>query len=166
MGRGSFALLDNITICDRLFGVSKQSWLIASYVELEAESNVVAVGEKKLWWLAVILICLVLIVTASLLVSRFQAGIRVTITNAGTTPLKSVVLHVTGSSHSLGDIEPSSSKRAVVKPTSESHLEIEFVDAEGKVHRLDAGGYFEPGYRGKIRVSIKDGEIEKNEQDI
>jgi len=31
---------------------------------------------------------------------------------------------------------------------------------------LDAGGYFESGYRGTIRLSIKDGVIAKNEQDI
>lgn len=86
--------------------------------------------------------------------------------NTGTSTLKSVVLHVTGSSHTLGDITPGNSSEAVVKPTSESHLEIQFVDAEGQAHRLDAGGYFEPGYHGEIRVSIKDGEIEKNEQDI
>jgi hypothetical protein len=43
-------------------------------------------------------------------------------------------------------------------------LEIEFTDSDGQPQRLDAGGYFEPGYRGTIDISIKDGVIEKNEQ--
>jgi len=53
-----------------------------------------------------------------------------------------------------------------VHPTGESHLEIEFTDADGQAKRLDAGGYFEPGYRGTIDISIKDGVIQKNEQQI
>jgi len=54
----------------------------------------------------------------------------------------------------------------MVHTTGESHLEIEFTDPDGPPHRLDAGGYFEPGYRGTIDISIKDGVIEKNEQQI
>ena len=51
-------------------------------------------------------------------------------------------------------------------PTGESHLEIEFIDVDGQTGRLDAGGYFEPGYRGTMDISITDGVIEKNEQKI
>jgi len=50
--------------------------------------------------------------------------------------------------------------------TGESHLEIQFTDGDGQDKRLDAGGYFEPGYRGTINVSIKDGVIQENEQNI
>ena len=45
-------------------------------------------------------------------------------------------------------------------------LEIDFVDDTGDPKRLDAGGFFQPGYRGTIRVSIRDGMIQENEQDI
>lgn len=86
--------------------------------------------------------------------------------NAGSTDLSSVVLHVTGRSYPLGDLAPRASAHATVSPTSESHLEIEFADADGKPKRLNAGGYFEPGYRGTIRVSIKDGAIDENEQHV
>ena len=54
----------------------------------------------------------------------------------------------------------------MVHPTGESHLEIQFTDADGQAKRLDAGGYFESGYRGTINTSIKVGMIEKNEQQI
>lgn len=121
---------------------------------------------KKLLRLTVIPVCLILILAALLAVTRFRTGIRVTLTNTGSAPLKSVVLHVTGSSHPLGDIAPGSAGKTTVKPASESHLEIEFADAEGQVHRLDAGGYFEPGYRGRIRMSINDGAIDTNKRDI
>jgi len=73
---------------------------------------------------------------------------------------------VTGASCNLGDIAPGATADAMVHPTSESHLEIQFTDGDGQDKRLDAGGYFEPGYRGTINVSIKDGVIEENEQEI
>ena len=123
--------------------------------------------EKKRSWLPfAIPVILLVAVLIGILAFQLRSGIRVTIENTGTTTLESVVLHVTGASYNMGDIVPGASATARVSPTSESHLEIEFTDADGKVQRLDAGGYFEPGYRGTIRVSIKDGVIDKNEQDI
>ena len=76
------------------------------------------------------------------------------------------MLHVTGASYQLGDIGPGESATARVNPTSESHLEVEFTDRDGQSQRLHADGYFEPGYRGMIRVEIKDGLIDKFEDHI
>ena len=73
------------------------------------------------------------------------------------------MLHVTGASYQLGDIGPGESATARVNPTSESHLEVEFTDRDGQSQRLRADGYFEPRYRGTIRVEIKDGLIDKFE---
>lgn len=70
---------------------------------------------------------------------------------------------MTGNSYPLGDIAPGASGKATVESTGESHLEIELIDNDGQSKRLNAGGYFEPGYRGSVEVSIKDGVIEKNE---
>ena len=64
------------------------------------------------------------------------------------------------------DLQPKGTVHETVKCTGDSHLEIEFQDNEGQTIRLDAGGFFQPGYRGTIRLSIKDGEIEENKQDI
>jgi hypothetical protein len=122
--------------------------------------------KNRLWWLQAIFVCLIFILIISLMILRLRAGIRVTVLNAGTKPLRSVMLHVTGSSYDLGSIAPGASAEAIVNPNSESHLEVEFEDIDGQVRRLNAGGYFESGYRGTIRVSIGDNEIEKNEQDI
>jgi hypothetical protein len=123
-------------------------------------------GAKWPWWLVGIPICLVLVGLVMLVLFHFRAGIHVTIQNTGSQPLRSVVLFVTGTSYNLGDIPPGATAHATVHPTGESHLEIEFTDADGQAKRLDAGGYFEPGYRGTIDISIKDGVIQKNEQQI
>ena len=116
---------------------------------------------KRRRWLLLIPVALV-----GLLAFQFRSGIQATVENTGTSPLKSVVLHVTGASYDLGDIAPGESATARVNPTGESELEVDFKDTDGQTQRLNAGGYFESGYRGTIRVEIKDGVIDKNEQDI
>jgi hypothetical protein len=88
-----------------------------------------------------------------------EHGINVVIKNTGIEPVESLVLPVTGRSYPLGSIAPGHEKAAIVKPTSESHLEIELADTTGGTARLNAGGYFEPGYGGTITVSIKDGAL-------
>jgi hypothetical protein len=89
-----------------------------------------------------------------------------TIQNTGSQPLRSVVLSVTGASYNLGDIPPGATAHVTVHPTGESHLEIQFTDSDGQAHRLNAGGYFESGYRGTINISIKDDVIQENQQKI
>ena len=110
------------------------------------------------WIVAIAVISLLLLYGAL----RTRSGIQVTITNTGNAPIRLVVLHVTGNSYPLDDIVSGSSRKAIVKPTGESHLEIELIDKGGHPQRLNAGGYFEPGYCGSIDVSIKDGVIESN----
>ena len=123
-------------------------------------------NQKRHWWLAGVSICLLLVVLVMIVLFLFRSGIHVTIQNTGRQPLCSVVIHVTGASHSLGDIPPGATAHGTVHPTGESHLEIEFTDPDGQTHPLDAGGDFEPGYRGTTNISISDGVIEKNEQQI
>ena len=122
--------------------------------------------QKRPCWLAGIPICVLLVVLVVLVLFLFRSGVHVSIQNTGSQPLRSVVLFVTGTSYNLGDIPPGATAHATVHPTGESHLEIEFTDADGQAKRLDAGGYIEPGYRGTIDISIKDGVIQKNEQQI
>lgn len=108
----------------------------------------------------------VVISLAVLVVVRFRSGIVVTVENAGPASIKSVSLRVTGRSYSLGEIAAGSSASARVHPTGESHLEIELAHVDGTSQRLDAGGYFESGYRGTIRVVLKDGKIEQVEDAV
>jgi hypothetical protein len=119
--------------------------------------------QKRQSWLLLIPAALAVAALVGVLVLQFRAGVQVTVENTGTTSSKAVVLHVTGASYELGDIAPGESAAARVSPTGESSLDIEFTDADGKIQRLKAGGYFESGYRGSIRVEIKDGQIDKFE---
>lgn len=107
--------------------------------------------------------CVLLLVGAFLvavgLFARWNSAVEVTVNNFGNGPLRSLVLHVTGAEVPLGDLAPGTAITARVIPTGESHLEIEFLASDGQPRRLDAGGYFEPGYRGTIEVSIRDEQI-------
>ena len=123
-------------------------------------------NQRRQFWFIGLLACIAVLLVVGLLVTFFRSGIHAAIQNTGSQPLRSVVLHVTGVCHSLDDIPPGATVHTTVHPTGESHLEIEFTDPDGRPQRLDAGGYFEAGYRGKITVSIKDGMIERNEQQI
>ena len=125
-------------------------------------------NRRRYWRLAGVLICLLFAAMAVLAyyLLFYKPGIQVTVQNTGSQPLRSVVLFVTGNSYNLGDILPGATADATVKCTGDSHLEIEFLDDEGQTKRLDAGGFFQPGYRGKIRLTIKDGVIQENEQEI
>lgn len=125
-------------------------------------------SRKRYWRLAGVLVCLLPAVMIGLayFLLFYHPGIHVTVRNTGRQPIRSVVLYVTGNSCNLGDIPPGATADASVKCTGDSHLEIEFVDDARDAKRLDAGGFFQPGYRGTIRVSIRDGMIQENEQDI
>jgi hypothetical protein len=115
-------------------------------------------------WLLVVLICVVMAYSIGNYVYQHLPGIQVTIQNTGSTPLRSVVLYVTGGSYPLGAIAAGGSAEATIRSTGKSHLEIEFADVDGKLKRVNAGGYFSREFRGTIRVSIKDGAIDKIEQ--
>jgi hypothetical protein len=96
----------------------------------------------------------------------YNPSIQVSIENGGEKPMRSVTLHVTGATFPMGDVPPGATVNAKVRSKGESHLEIEYADAAGQTHRLNAGGYFESGYRGTIQISIRDGVIENNDQQI
>ena len=80
--------------------------------------------------------------------------------------MQSVVLHVTGRSYPVGDVLPGKTIVQTVEPTSESHLEIEFADANGEMQRAIVDTYFEPGYAGTLSVVIQDGEVVSSEEHI
>ncbi len=140
---------------------------------MTAKSNRIrsALAFLRRWWAVALLLSLPLLNAIGMLAAIYvpvllAKGIHVTIQNTDSQPLRSVVLHVTGESKHLGDVGPGGTAAATVHPTGESHLEIEFTDVDGQTNRLDAGGYFESGYRGTIGISIKDGVIQTNEQKI
>lgn len=116
--------------------------------------------QRRRWWLVGVptVLVLILAVVAEL---GFRPGIKVVVQNTGEAPIHSVVLHVTGNSYSLGDLAPGVSSEASVNSTGESDIAIEISDPTGTRQRLNVGVYIEPGYRGTVYVSIKDGLIDR-----
>ena len=75
--------------------------------------------------------------------------------------LKNIDISYTGGSILIDKLEPHtsfSSKR--VNPDGESHLILKWVDKDGKENQNIINVYFEPDYRGTIRITIDpDGKV-------
>lgn len=82
--------------------------------------------------------------------SSFSDGVTFVAKNVGTESIRSVVVHVTGKSYVIGDIEPGTSKSVVLNPISESHVELTFSGHP----RLTIDCYFEHGYSGTLATEI------------
>lgn len=135
-------------------------------IEQVASEHTLPSHARRLWWLGGLAVCLPLVGIVVIILFPLRSGIHVIIQNTGNQPLRSVMLIVTGNNYNLGDIPPGGTAHARVRTTGESSLEIQFANADGQTTRLDAGFYFEPGYRGTVNISINHGVIEKNEQNI
>jgi hypothetical protein len=118
-------------------------------------------ANRRLLWIG-IAACTALAVTLAVILAAYrnESGIQVTVANGGGLPLRDLVVRVTGRSYSVGDVPPGESRSVRVNPTSESHAEIEFTDEQGRRVRLAAGAYFEPAYRGRLDIRVRDGRIE------
>lgn len=110
---------------------------------------------------ALVSIAFALVVVAGFLAYWHHAvGVFVVITNRQSTPITDVVLHVTGQSIQVGQIDAGQSRRVKVSPMGDSHLEFEFKDrAWGTSGRLTHECYFSPGFHGQIELDIDDGGI-------
>jgi hypothetical protein len=98
-----------------------------------------------------------------LVVYHVTGGLDVAVVNEGQSPMRALVVQVTGKSYPLGDIPAGSTRTIRVEPAGKSGVEMEFHDAEDRLIRLSAGGSFEPGYRGTVTVHVKDGAVVKVE---
>lgn len=117
------------------------------------------------WLIVLLLIFIPSVAVAAFAWNWLSHGIRVTVVNNGPERLSNVVAHVTGNAHQIGDLTVGESRTLRVRPTSESHLELAFDDHQGNEHRVNAGGYFEPGYRATIEIAIQDCGIVRNESE-
>jgi hypothetical protein len=102
-------------------------------------------------------VCLMLALTAFLVPIASctrDRGTNVILMNQSSDALHSVVVHVTGNSYSVGELEPDKAKSVKVNPTGESHIEIEHVGIDGTAKRLYADCYIEKGYGGSIEINM------------
>jgi hypothetical protein len=135
--------------------------------DTEAEVNTATATQNGWWlWVSVTIAAGLVLVGGGLAWYHFRPGVRVTVENAGTEPMRAVVLHVTGRSYTIGDIAPGGCTETILVPTSESDLQIEFTDGRGNERRVPIECYIEPSNRGEIRARINDGRLEMTEQRI
>lgn len=121
--------------------------------------------EKPLRFVVVLLVLLVVCLTGLWLV--WPRCVQVTVTNLGPELLSNAVVHVTGNSHCIGDLKVGESRTIAVRPTSASHVEVEFADPAGQRSRINAGGYIEASnYRGTIDIDLESGAIRRNEHRV
>lgn len=106
-------------------------------------------------WVAVVLIP----VAIELTFLELRAGVEVIFVNRSPSPMRDVVIHVTGVSYRVGEFAIDQTVRHRVRATSESHLEIEFKDSSGKHQREIVECYIEPNYSGSIEVVFLDGAV-------
>lgn len=104
--------------------------------------------------LTLILVCGAVYVVSS-------RGVRIAVLNHGPGTLGDAVVHVTGNTYPIGDVESGALVSVRVEPDGESHAEVEFTGSDGVRYRLDVDTYFEAnGYHGTITVEIRSNAIE------
>ena len=81
------------------------------------------------------------------------SALQFTLENAGPGVLDSVVVITTGHRYPLGSIAPGEHRSVQVTASGESHFEVEY--GLGHRHRLNVGGYFEPGYLGSYYARVR-----------
>jgi hypothetical protein len=90
---------------------------------------------------------------AGLVWAFWPRGITVVLRNTDSATLSGVMLHVTGRDYPIGDLPSGSTRRVLVDPTGESHIEISQHQADGR-GRIPVSCYFEAGYSGTIEINI------------
>ena len=80
-------------------------------------------------------------------------GVTVVVRNTDSATLSGVTIHVTGRAYPIGDIPAGSTRRVLVDPTGESHIEISQHQADGR-GSIPVGCYFEAGYSGSIDIDL------------
>ncbi len=121
---------------------------------------------RRYYWVSLLSGLILVLIAAAFVLLVQTRGIRVSVKNLGPEPLADVSVCVTGHSYELSGLRVGEVQAVTVKPRGESHVELEVVDSHGKRSRLDAGGYFEPGYQGSIDIDLEGGSIKRNEQCI
>ena len=96
-------------------------------------------------------------------IARHQLGVRVIVSNESGEALRQVSVKV----ESIGDrgkrsnlyyLAPGGRVRVYAQPVTESHINLEFMDARSKLHTERVVGYVEAGYCGIAKATILPGD--------
>jgi hypothetical protein len=81
-------------------------------------------------------------------------GVYINITNTTQNVLKDINIAYTGGVIHIANLESKTSYGQYINPTSESHLELEWLDSSGAKQSQEIGVYFEHNYAGSIEITI------------
>jgi hypothetical protein len=82
------------------------------------------------------------------------APITVSLENRSGQAIQSVVAAYTGGIARFGPLGINESQEVEIRPTGDSHIELEIQPVKGQVERRVVDTYFERGYRGQIRITL------------
>jgi hypothetical protein len=82
------------------------------------------------------------------------APITVSLENRSGRAIQSIAAAYTGGVARFGPLGVNESQEVEIKPTGESHIELEIQPAEGQAEHRVVDTYFERGYRGQIRITL------------
>jgi hypothetical protein len=94
---------------------------------------------------------------------RQQYGIAIAVRNESGEELRQVSLRIEsigdrGKRYDLPDLASGDRARIYVSPVTESHINLEFTDARGKLHVETPVGYAEFGYCGNVKATVLTGD--------
>jgi hypothetical protein len=85
------------------------------------------------------------------------AGVPLTVSieNNSGLAIQSIVASYTGGVARFGPLGVHKSQEVRIRPTGDSHLELEIQPAQGQAEHRVVDTYFERGYRGKIQITLE-----------
>ncbi|HEY9420882.1 MAG TPA: hypothetical protein VIW92_05690 [Thermoanaerobaculia bacterium] len=83
-----------------------------------------------------------------------EAPITVLLENNSGRAIQSVAASYTGGVASFGPLGVDESQEVGIRPTGDSHIELEIQPANGQAEHRVVDTYFGRGYRGKIRITL------------
>ena len=94
---------------------------------------------------------------------RRQYGIGISVRNESGETLRQICVRVEsiadrGKRYTLPDLVSGGCAHIYVSPVTESHVNVEFTDARGKLHVETMVGYAESGYCGTAKLTILSGD--------
>ena len=97
-------------------------------------------------------------ITFALAIAAFarllSGGVQITVKNESGASVRNIQVSYTGGVYNRASLASGSEFSRPARPTSESHVEVTYVPADGTPRRHVVDCYFEGGYRGSVAIAI------------
>ena len=105
------------------------------------------------------IVLIVAVAVAAIAFLLWPRGVNVIVVNAGSSPMTSVSVAVTGGTFAMPNIPPNEARNVRVKPTGDSNIVLTYTDAAGP-HTVVVDCYLgNGGYSGSITIDVANGTI-------